>query len=393
MARDLSAIMAIVRRAARDLTGADGATFVLREGELCFYADENAISPLWKGSRFPMGDCISGWAMLHREAVVIDDIDVDPRIPRDVYRATFVRSLAMVPIRAFAPIGAIGNYWAKRHRASDAEVKVLEALADLTSVALENVQLLGELQRSVAEAQAAVQAKEEFLLVAAHELRTPLTALLLQLERLQRLVVKVGGAEELGLGATAGRSVAAAQRFAALVDGLLDASRASFGRIPLNLERIDVGRVVHDVAGRFEAAAARAGCELTVRGPAVLHARWDLLRIEQVLTNLLSNALKYGSGKPVDIVVKSCGDAAHIDVIDRGAGISPDVAERIFERFGRSGPVSHHGGLGLGLYLARQIVEAHGGRIGFSSLVGQGSTFSIDLPVDPAIDAAGARTE
>ncbi|HZT30752.1 MAG TPA: response regulator [Bryobacteraceae bacterium] len=112
LARDLDGVMAIVRRAGRELTGADGATFVLREGDLCHYADEDAVAPLWKGQKFPLSACISGWVMLNRQAAVIEDIYADPRIPADAYRPTFVKSLAMVPIRTEAPVGAIGNYWA-----------------------------------------------------------------------------------------------------------------------------------------------------------------------------------------------------------------------------------------------------------------------------------------
>lgn len=112
------------------------------------YADEDAISPLWKGHRFPMTDCISGWAMLNKECAVTEDIYADSRIPQDAYRPTFVKSLAMVPIPTSVPVGAIGNYWA-RHRATDGEVKLLRALAELTSVAMENVQLYAELQKKM----------------------------------------------------------------------------------------------------------------------------------------------------------------------------------------------------------------------------------------------------
>jgi diguanylate cyclase (GGDEF)-like protein len=151
MARSLDAVAEVVRHAARELVGADGATFVLRDGEQCFYKDENAISPLWKGQRFPLQACISGWAMLNREATVIEDIYLDARIPHAAYRPTFVKSLVMVPIRTLEPIGAIGTYWASQHRATAAQVEMLQALADATSVALENVQVYAELERRVAE--------------------------------------------------------------------------------------------------------------------------------------------------------------------------------------------------------------------------------------------------
>jgi PAS domain S-box-containing protein len=151
LARDLATVMDIVRRAARGLTGADGATFVLRDGDLCFYAEEDAISPLWKGQRFPMSLCISGWVMLNRQPAVIEDIYADPRIPADAYRPTFVRSLAMVPIRTLDPVGAIGNYWARPHRPHPEQVRMLQALADTTAVAMENVRVYAELEQRVRE--------------------------------------------------------------------------------------------------------------------------------------------------------------------------------------------------------------------------------------------------
>lgn len=140
LARSIADIQAVVRTAARRLTGADGATFVLRDGEFCHYADEDAVSPLWKGQRFALDDCISGWTMINRRPVVIEDIYADTRIPHDAYRPTFVRSLAMVPMRTIDPIGAIGNYWATRYQPSQDDVSVLQALADSTAVAIDNVQ-------------------------------------------------------------------------------------------------------------------------------------------------------------------------------------------------------------------------------------------------------------
>jgi putative two-component system response regulator len=151
LARSLPEIQAVVRRAARRLTGADGATFILRDGEHCHYVDEDAISPLWKGQRFPMRTCASGWVMKHRRPLVIENIFDDPRIPADLYQPTFVRSMAVVPIRRLEPLGAIGNYWARRHRATAEEVELLQALADSTAVALENVSFYEQLRTSQLE--------------------------------------------------------------------------------------------------------------------------------------------------------------------------------------------------------------------------------------------------
>lgn len=149
MARTLDQVAYIVRHTARELVAADGATFVLRDGENCFYKDEDAISPLWKGQRFPLHACISGWSMLNRRATVIEDIYQDARIPHDAYRPTFVKSLVMVPIRALDPLGAIGTYWAHEYRATPEQVELLQALADSTSVAIENVQVYAELEQRV----------------------------------------------------------------------------------------------------------------------------------------------------------------------------------------------------------------------------------------------------
>lgn len=149
LARTLEEIMAIVRKSARELTGADGATFVLRDGDQCFYADEDAIAPLWKGQRFPMSICIGGYTMRNCQPVVISDIYGDERIPFAAYQPTFVKSLAMVPIRMCNPIGAIGIYWAKLHQPTLEQVKLLQALADTTTVAMENVQIYSELEQRV----------------------------------------------------------------------------------------------------------------------------------------------------------------------------------------------------------------------------------------------------
>src|ERR1700733_4220954 len=163
LARDLEGIMAIVRHAARKLTGADGATFILRDNGCCYYADEEAIAPLWKGKRFPLERCISGWAMLNRQPAIIRDIYDDPRIPAEAYRPTFVKSLAMVPIRSLDPVGAIGTYWATRRQPKPAEVKILQALANSTSVAMENVSLVTGLEQKVAERTARLQSVNEEL--------------------------------------------------------------------------------------------------------------------------------------------------------------------------------------------------------------------------------------
>jgi diguanylate cyclase (GGDEF)-like protein len=149
LARNLERVMDIVKQAARAITGADGATFILRDGDCCYYADESAIAPLWKGRRFPMSICLGGWAMNHRQTITIENILGDERVPCEAYQPTFVKSLVMVPIRVLNPIGAIGSYWARPYRATDREVQLLQALADTTAVALENIRVHDHLEHLV----------------------------------------------------------------------------------------------------------------------------------------------------------------------------------------------------------------------------------------------------
>jgi diguanylate cyclase (GGDEF)-like protein len=144
-------VQRVVRTAARRLTAADGATLVLRDGEECLYVDEDAIEPLWKGQRFPLSTCISGWSMINGEPAAIEDIYADDRIPHNAYSATFVKSLLMVPIVAREPIGAIGLYWARHHLATESQIALIRALAGSTAVALEHVRMGEQLTRSAQE--------------------------------------------------------------------------------------------------------------------------------------------------------------------------------------------------------------------------------------------------
>ena len=148
-ARSVGQIAAVVRSAARRIIGADGVAFILRDGDSCFYLDEDAIGPLWKGRRFPMNACISGWVMLNRQVAVIPDIYLDDRIPHDAYRPTFVKSLVMTPVRPKDPIAAIGAYWAQARRPSADEVAKLEIMGRVTATALDSAQVYASLSEAL----------------------------------------------------------------------------------------------------------------------------------------------------------------------------------------------------------------------------------------------------
>ena len=236
-----------------------------------------------------------------------------------------------------------------------------------------------ERTRLLAEAHAAVQARDEFIAIASHELRTPLTPLLLRLSQLKRDARAANASErDIGNLLVAERQV---QRLADLVDDLLDVSRVGAVTIPLQPERLDLAEVASEVVTRLEPAAARAACALTLQtaGPAVGH--WDRFRLEQALTRLISNAVKYGAGKPVSIGVERAGNNVRVTVRDQGIGIAADALERIFEKYERAVSERHYGGLGLGLYVTRKAIEAMKGTVRAESVPGAGSTFVIELPL------------
>lgn len=366
-ARDLPAVMAAVRRHARGLVGADGATFVLREGTMVHYADEDAIAPLWKGRRFPARACVSGVAMLERATLVIEDIRADRRVPQDAYRNTFVHSMAMVPIGRDAPLGAIGVYWARPHRASAREVAALEALAEAAAVAVANADLLARLGRAVA-------LRDEFLALAAHELNTPLAAVRLRADALARTARGQPASPDLG------PLHAALARLTDTVSGLLEFSRASEGGIALARAPVDLAELARTAVEGLRGRAAATGTELRLVAPRVVQGEWDGARLARAIGHLVQNAAKFGRGKPVDVTVSDDEGEARVTVRDRGPGVEGEVRERIFAKFERSAPAENVGGLGLGLWMARAIAEAHGGTVTLESSPGEGATFALRIP-------------
>jgi signal transduction histidine kinase len=237
---------------------------------------------------------------------------------------------------------------------------------------------VGALRRSEQDLRHAVRTRDEFLQVASHELRTPLSSLRLQVEGLRAAVTR-GRLEPARLEAKADAAVRQAGRLDALVDGLIDVSRLGEGALRLDLQRVDVGEVVRGVVARFAPAAARDGTELRIAAdpaPAVV----DRARLEQALGHLLSNALRFGAGRPVDVTLEADDERLRLAVADEGGGVDPDDEERIFGRFERAASWRHYGGLGLGLFLTRRIADAHGGTVRVEAGHRRGSVFVLELP-------------
>jgi PAS domain S-box-containing protein len=230
----------------------------------------------------------------------------------------------------------------------------------------------------LAQSEEAVRLRDEFLAIAAHELKTPLTALQLQLHNLKARVGPLEPRVRTGFE----RAVRVAKRMSDLVESLLDVSRLSTGKLTLNPERLDLTTTVAEVTDRLREAASQAGCAIHVQGESPVEGSWDRLRIEQVLINLLSNAFKYAAGSPVKISITRALTEGILVIADKGPGIPPEALTRLFQRFERAAPMRHFGGLGLGLYVARQIVEAHGGTLSVSNPPEGGARFTVRLPME-----------
>jgi signal transduction histidine kinase len=383
-ARTLDDITAIVRTAARQLVEADGATFVLREGDKCFYADEDAIQPLWKGLRFPMSACISGWVMTNRVQAMIDDIYQDERIPHDAYRPTFVKSLVMTPVRVAQPVAAIGVYWATHHDATHEETVLLQTLADTTSVALENVRLYQTLERRVEERTLQLQATnkelEAFAYSVSHDLGAPIRAVdgfsQILLEENAALLPPAAIARVDQIRAAAGR-------MSTLIADMLKLFKLS--QHEMLPSAVDLTHMSRKILGILQSAEPQRSVEIAIAPD--LHAWGDPGLISAALQNLLGNAWKYSGKKEYARIEVGTFEpqpgAKTFFVRDNGAGFDMRYASKLFAPFQRFHTDKEFSGTGVGLAVVNRIVHRHGGRLWAKSAPGEGATFFFTLPARP----------
>lgn len=226
--------------------------------------------------------------------------------------------------------------------------------------------------------------RDEFLSIASHELKTPLTPLQLQVQAVERLFNqgRIDKVPRETLSQLFQTSTAQVSILVRLVDQLLDVSRITSGKLSLVKDRVDLAEIVSNVVRLFMDELLSKSVEVRLDIPGPLFGTWDCSRLEQVVMNLLNNAIKYGEGKPIQITVEQVGDQAVLEVADDGIGIAPADQKRIFERFERAVPPQSFSGLGLGLYITRQLVELHGGRITVQSDPRSGTRFTVVLPID-----------
>jgi PAS domain S-box-containing protein len=285
-------------------------------------------------------------------------------------------SLCVPLIVAGQPVGAISMAITHPNRVFETrDSELAEELARRVAMSIDNAKLYRK-------AKEAVRARDEFLSIASHELRTPLTSQQLQLQGILRQVTK-GHPEALSpdrMLRTLELIKRQGDRLTHLVSNLLDLSRINVGRLSLELTDTNLEDVLAAVLERLKEEIRRSGSTVNIRVDKNASGRWDALRIDQVVENLVTNALKYGNQKPIDVSVTSEDSSVALVVQDQGIGIDPSDQSRLFRPFERAASSRQYGGLGMGLFIVRQIVEAHGGSIQLKSAPGSGSAFTVRLP-------------
>lgn len=250
--------------------------------------------------------------------------------------------------------------------------------------------LLKELQTTQQELQAAVRMRDDFMSMVAHELRTPLNTLLLE-SQLRKMQLDRGNTavfDAAYLQKMVGRDQRQIKSMVRLIDDMLDVSRIRSNRLSIRPSDVDLGALAERVVSNLSNQAAAAGSSITLEAAQGITGVWDEFRIEQVVVNLLTNALRYGKGSPVKVTLEPVPEGVRIDVQDQGMGISEENQKRIFLQFERVVGNDGTGGLGLGLFITKQLVEAHGGHIGVKSRENEGTVFSVTLPLSAPLELA-----
>lgn len=316
------------------------------------------------------------------ESVIIEEFS------EQIYRNAFVddetiekmrrlrlKSGLVIPLIAREKILGVMTLISQVRKYGPVDVAIAEELARRAGIAVDNASLYRDAQK-------AIQVRDEFLSVASHELKTPITAMKLQMQLRKRSLAKYGpnflNPEKIKQ--MADEDEKQMDRLVHLVDDMLDISRLQSGRLSLKKELVDLGELVKEVVPRFQAQLQNSGNQIQIVVRGHTSGYWDRTRIEQMFINLLTNAIKYGGQKPIIIAVRAEGPKVSLSVIDNGIGIAPEDQERIFKQFERAGNLGLTNGLGLGLYIAQKIAQAHGGVIRVESHLGSGSIFTIELP-------------
>jgi signal transduction histidine kinase len=362
------ALISLVRQ---DGTMLENAAARAREPHLCEYLEELSREPPQ-----PIGVGLRGRVAATGEGLFVSELDATSPLASELAGAALLlrrfgsMSLMIVPLRVGQRI--LGTVTMSRAAPappfSAADLTYVEELADIAALTIENARLFEAATR-------ASRVRDRLLFVAGHELLHPLTVLRLQIASLRRQ--DFDPARAAGKLEMTARSL---ERINKLTEQLIDLSCIAAGQLALKREAIDLVTLVREVAELFSEQIQQSGCELDLYAPDSIVGQWDRLRVGQVITNLFANACKHGGGHPVEIAVGRAGDMAFVQVKDHGSGIPAEQQARIFQNFERAVAERPLGGLRLGLWICREIVEGHGGRITVDSVPGAGSTFTVYLP-------------
>ncbi|RKH74803.1 PAS domain S-box protein [Corallococcus aberystwythensis] len=252
------------------------------------------------------------------------------------------------------------------------EVALVEELGRRAAFAIDNAQLYCSAQESI-------RARDEFLSIASHELKTPLTSMRLRVQQMESTLTAARPLPMEKVSKMLEVFEVQLQRLSHLAEHLLDVSRINEKRLTLRPEELDLAELARDVTAHLAEQFQKSGCGFELVALEPVQGRWDRLRMEQVMLHLLTNAMKYGAGRPIQMEVANHAGRARLIVEDHGMGIPPEAQGRIFERFERAAS-RNYGGLGLGLFITRQLIEAHGGNIRVESEPGHGAKFIVELP-------------
>ncbi|MGQ9365337.1 sensor histidine kinase [Azospirillum sp. ST 5-10] len=375
-AKTLEDVMDLVMETARHLLRADGITFVLREGDRCHYADEKAISPLWAGKRFAMDDCISGWVMRAGEAVSIDDIRRDTRIPQDAYQSTFVRSMAMAPVRKDDPLAALGAYWRDCRSVSAAEVALLEQIADACALAIANLGLRRDREQLRAEKDAAERAglsRSRFMAALSHDLHQPLQSLMFLASILERQVV------DTVAHSTVGRIDQELASVRSMLDDVRALSNLECGGAIIRSNDVRIDDVLQRVETLQAGLAQAKGLRLTVgRSDARVSSEPNLLA--RMIGAIVEMAVRCTDQGEVRVGCRK--DAGMLEMIVEGAGpgVPPDGLD-LLETIGTQEAAGRRHPLALRLVIIKSLGAMLGHGVEVCSRAGDGIRFTVTVPL------------
>lgn len=381
-ARNFDSVMAALLPIGRKIAGADGITFTVREGDLCFYASEDAVQPLWKGLRFPIDHCIEGLAIQRTQPVCIENIYTDARIPSDIYQSTFVKSVTAVPVANTDLIGAMGIYWSDTHLTSEEELTMLQSLAAIASAALENIRKTNQyehleiqLENLKKEHESLNKEFESFSYSISHDLRAPLRAIVGFAKMLDEDYSDTLDAEGIRILSVVQRN---AGKMENLIDELLKLSR--IGKKEILKITIDTPRLVQSTINEINNSVSHKS---TIQIGSLIPSFADYALLSQVWMNLLLNAIKFSSKKEAPFIeVGSYTTETHIVyfVKDNGAGFDMAYVNKLFGVFQRLHKPTEFEGTGMGLALVQRIINKHGGAVWAEATINEGATFYFSLP-------------